>query len=346
MNNKMKRYIYGLMKDEKSGIINIIPKSILYITSLFYMGIIKIWDFFYDKGILKAKKIDSKVISIGNITLGGTGKTPFAIFLAGLIKKDGKDVAILIRGYGDDEWRMVKDNSLPLLVGRDRIKSAKEARRRHNSEILILDDGFQHRRLKRDLDIVLVDSHEAFGNGHFFPRGILREPQDSIKRADLVILTKTDFGKDNIRDLRITLSGDFKKHKTLESVYKPIFFLNLDDGRRLSLDIVQNKKICALSAIANPSYFKYILKGLKCEIIESFDYLDHHDYTEKDLRYIQDNAKRLGCEFIVTTEKDAVKIKRIQRKDLRIQILALHIELEITKGREELIARLDSLYSS
>ena len=333
------------MKDERRSLVHTLPKLLLYIISLFYIAIIKIWNFCYEKGIFKIYKVDTKIISVGNITLGGTGKTPFAIFLAALLKKEGKSLGILLRGYGDDEWLMLEKNisSVPVIKGRDRVKSAKEAKRIYNSEILILDDGFQHRRLKRDLDIVLIDARQSFGNERIFPRGILREPLSAIKRADIIVLTKADFGRDNIQNLRITLSGDFKKHKALEAVYKPMWFLGLRDGSRLGLEIVRNKKICVLSAIADSAYFKYMLKNLGADLAQVIDYPDHHNYAEKDLDYVQNKAENKGCEFIVTTEKDMVKLSAIRYPLNAIPILALHIELKITKGMEELISRLNSL---
>ncbi|MCK4463594.1 MAG: tetraacyldisaccharide 4'-kinase [Candidatus Omnitrophica bacterium] len=354
----MKKYIYSLMKNQRRSFVHALPKLLLYITSLFYIAIIKIWNFCYEKGVFKIHKVDTKIISVGNITLGGTGKTPFAIFLAALLKKQGRSVAILIRGYGDDEWRMLEKNipSVPVIKGRDRVESAKEAKRIYNSEILILDDGFQHRRLKRDLDIVLIDARQSFGNERIFPRGVLREPLSALKRADIIVLTKADFGRDNIRNLRITLSGGFEKHKALEAVYKPMRFLGLRDGKRLGLEIARNKKICVLSAIADSAYFKYMLKNLGAGLTEIIDYPDHHNYTEKDLAYVEKKAQESGCEFIVTTEKDAVKLSAISyplrggSASLRTQlsatpILVLCIELEITKGMEELIARLNRLYT-
>lgn len=213
----MKQYIYSLMRDKRKGLIDLLPKLLLKIASLFYTSIIKIWNFCYETGIFKTHRVKAKVISIGNITLGGTGKTPFTMFLADLLKKQGKRVAVIIRGYGNDEWRLIERNStsIPVIKGRDRLKSAREAETAHNAEILIMDDGFQHRRLSRDLDILLIDAKETFGNECIFPRGILREPLSAIKRAEVVVLTKADFGKDNIRNLRITLSGDMKKHKAL-----------------------------------------------------------------------------------------------------------------------------------
>ncbi len=343
----MKRYIHSLMKDEKRGFIHILPKLLLYIISLFYRAIIKIWNFCYQEGIFKIHKVDAKVISVGNITVGGTGKTPFAIFLAGLLKKQGRSLAILIRGYGDDEWRMLEKNipSVPVMKGRDRLRSAKKAKSIHNSEILILDDGFQHRRLKRDLDIVLIDAHQSFGNECIFPRGMLREPLSALKRADIIVLTKADFGIGNIRNLRITLSGVLQKHKALEAVYKPTCFIDLRDGNRLNFKTVQNKKICVLSAIADSAYFKYMLKNLGADLVEAIDYPDHHNYTEGDLMYVEKKALESGCEFIITTEKDAVKLENLQLKTYNLQLLALHIELEITKGMEELIDRLNRLYT-
>ncbi|NQT22186.1 MAG: tetraacyldisaccharide 4'-kinase, partial [Candidatus Omnitrophica bacterium] len=233
-----------------------------------------------------------------------------------------------------------------VIKGRDRLKNARQSGGMHASKVFILDDGFQHRRLKRDLDIVLVDSHDGFGNGRIFPGGTLREPPSAIKRADVVVLTKSDFGKDNVRNLRIILSGKFKKHKSLEAIYKPSWLYSLRDGSRKEIDAIRSKKVSLVSAVANPAYFKYMVNNLGAEIIHKMDFPDHHNYTQKDFERIEKTAIEQGCEYVVVTEKDMVKLAKLDIKNLKLEILVLHVELEITKGMEELVAGLNSMLSS
>jgi len=350
----MKQYMLSLMRDQRCGIIHIPVKFILSIISIFYGVIIKTWNFCYDKGIFRTHLVNAKVISVGSISLGGSGKTPFVLFLANYLKKQNKHLSVLIRGYGDDEWRVLDKNldSIPVIKGRDRVKTAKESVELCKPHVIILDDGFQHRRLKRDLDIVLVDSHEGFGNRKLFPRGTLREFPSSIKRADIVVLTKADFGKENIRNLRILLSGKYKKHKSLEAIYRPLWFTDLNGEIKRDINSVCSKKVCVVSAIANASYLKYMLKNMEVEIVQEIEYPDHHDYTQDDIEAVQKKANEAGCDYIITTEKDAVKIKKLpldftrdkQSSDSKINILVLHVKLEITKGMEELVDRLNSIF--
>jgi len=343
----MKRIIISLMKDEKSGIVYAAPKLLLFIISFFYGCVIKIWSLAYDKGILKVYNAKTKVVSVGNITLGGTGKTPFSMFLAAYFKERNKKASVLIRGYGDDEWRMLENtlSDIPIITGRDRLRSAEKAVRNHRSEVLILDDGFQHRRLKRDLDIVLIDSSEGFGNSRLFPRGILREPLEAIRRADIIVMTKCDFGKVNLTELRERISRYTENKNPVEAVYKPLMFIELFSKKSLRLDVVRGKNVCTVTAIANPSYFKYILKNLGANLVKNFDFPDHYNYSDSDIKRIQDEVKLFNCDYLAATEKDMVKLDKFRNADLTIPILILYVELEITNGKEELFDRLDSVFS-
>ena len=202
MMSSLKQYIHDLMHDRTNDLLSQVVKPCLLILSYAYGFLLKAHYFFYKVNLLKSYKSQIAIISIGNITLGGTGKTPFTIMLAErLTQKNKKKTAVLIRGYGEDEWKMLEERlgkyGIKVFVGRDRVKYAKQALQ-YGACSLILDDGFQHRRLRRDLDIVLLDSTNPFGNRHLFPRGILREPLDSLRRADIVVLTKVDKAKENI----------------------------------------------------------------------------------------------------------------------------------------------------
>jgi len=335
------------MRDRRNGPFDNIIKILLYVVSLVYAFFIRIWEMCYSLGIFKTHKVPLKVVSVGNITVGGTGKTPLVRFMARRLIEKGKRISILIRGYGDDEWRMLKETvlSVPILVGRDRIKTARQAEKLHKPDILLLDDGYQHRRLGRDLNILLIDAADPFGNGHMLPRGILREPLRSIKQADVVVLTKADFGRDNVPVLREMLARRFNKHKILEAKYKPVCFTDIVSRKRYSPDFIRGKKLSVLSGIADPRYFKRILKELGGVLIREFDYRDHSTYTEGDLSSIESKSKESGSEFIITTEKDAVKLNKLNIKNA-LRILILHVEVEITKDMEELVDTISGLNSS
>ena len=187
----MREYIYSLMVDKKNGFTASIMKGVLYVASFFYGLLVKV---IRPINIFAAKTLPCKVISVGNITLGGTGKTPMACMLAKALEKEGRKVSVLIRGYGDDEWKMLKRllGDIPVIVGRDRVSTGRKACNELKRDTVILDDGFQHWRVRRDFDIVLVDSTYPFGNRRLFPRGILREDVRDLRRADIIVLTKTD----------------------------------------------------------------------------------------------------------------------------------------------------------
>ena len=333
------------MTDKKNGLIASMVKCFLSIISLIYGFFIKIMRFVR---ILGSKKLPCKVISVGNITLGGTGKTPFSCMIAKLLKNDNKNPCVLIRGYGNDEWKMLSMllGDIPLIVGKKRYAAGIKACAEQNQDTIVLDDGFQHWPLKRDLDIVLIDSTNPFGNRKLFPRGILRERVKDLKRADIIVLTKADMAGENLSLLKNELNRIFPDKPVLESMHVPSEIYCLDDKKALGLDILKGKKIGALAAIVNTDYFEHVLKNLGASIDAGFYYPDHYDYKERDLKSISNKCSKLNIGTIVTTEKDACKLDKIQHTLHGIQILVLHIDLKVTDGERILCERIHSLYTS
>ncbi|UCD55396.1 MAG: tetraacyldisaccharide 4'-kinase [Candidatus Omnitrophota bacterium] len=322
-------------------------KSCLLILSYAYGFLVKAHYFFYKVNLLKSYKPQIAIISIGNITLGGTGKTPFTIMLAKrLTQKNRKKTAVLIRGYGEDEWRLLEDrlgkHGIKVFVGRDRVKYARRALQ-YGIDSLVLDDGFQHRRLKRDLDIVLLDSTNPFGNRHLFPRGILREPFDSLRRADIVVLTKVDKTK-NIPAIADEIKKIAPGKTIIKAVHKPKALFDIKTGSEKELAFIAGKKVCILSAICDASYFKHTVEMSRARIGLEFVFPDHHPYRARDLDRIFKKCKRENIDTIVTTEKDAVKLRSLTLAESEFKILALRIELEIIQGEEELDDNLHRLY--
>ncbi len=344
----MRQYIYSLIMDERDGFVAALVKSILSFTSFFYGLSVKA---IRSIRIFAAKGLPCRVISVGNLTLGGTGKTPTACMLARLLKEEGRDPAVLIRGYGDDEWRMMERllGDIPVLVGRDRVASGKRALSSFSVDTLILDDGFQHWALKRNLDIILVDSTNPFGNRRLFPRGILREDIKDLKRADIIMLTKTDMGMQRIKEIRDELKRRVPDSPVLESIHNPLNFYDLNGKEEFELSFIKDRRVLALSSIVNTEYFEYTLKSLGANIVSSFHYPDHYDYKENDLTSIIDECKRSDIDTIVTTEKDAVKLIEAQPRSIWYRglasILVLHVEVKVTDGEQVLRERLRSLYS-
>lgn len=341
-------FIYSLMTDKKTGVIFIPFKFILYMVSLMYALAIFLRRVLYNLHIFNTHRAPLKVISVGNITLGGTGKTPFTMALAKILEEDmKKNVSILIRGYGWDEQEMLKRNlaDVPVLVGQDRFRSSNRAVKLYGSDTAILDDGFQHWELARDLDIVLVDSRNPFGNGYLFPRGILREPRKALERADVIVFTKSQgavVGMDKVGQEIIS-----KNQNTilLEAAHVPKHFYEGRARRIHDLDTVKSKRVILLSSIGDPLYFEETLRGLGADVIEHIKFPDHHDYRKKDIDRVAARCDERHFDFVVTTEKDIVKLNRLGLFIGSYKVLTLAVEMQILSGKEKLIARLHSLYT-
>lgn len=360
----MKDYFYALATDKKRGFAAGLLKSILLFLSFVYALIIALVKSSYRYGILKRTRLNCKVISVGNITLGGTGKTPFVKMLAKYLTDNGHKVVILIRGYkrkqrdtqytclagrqaipntqrmGDEGYLLIKDLDLPVVVGRDRIKTANVAIERYRPDIIILDDGFQHWRLRRDLDIVLINALLPFGNGRVIPRGILREPLSALRRADIFVLTKTNM----VEDFKKT-EDELKKigpsSLIVESRHQPIRLYDVN-GKNFDLSYIKDKEVCIFSAIGDPESFSKMILDLGAKPKFKFEFRDHFDYCLGDLEKIINTCKGSEVKLLITTQKDAVKIAAFNI-DNTIAILVLEIELSLTKNRDEFYRRLSGL---
>lgn len=364
----VKQYILDLINDRRQDPISQVVKFHLLIFSHIYAFLVMCHHFFYKVNLLKSYKPDIAALSVGNITLGGTGKTPFVIMLTECLFQNKLNPGILIRGYGEDEYKMLQDRlgqyGVKVFVGRDRVKSAKKAVENH-IETLILDDGFQHRRLRRDLDIVLVDSTNPFGNNYLFPRGILREPVSSLRRADIIVLTKVDKprpfekgrdkpspwtqglgkGEGSTSSIEDEIERIAPGKKIIKAWHKPKNLFDVWKNKIIELTYVNGKTVCILSAICDPSYFRHTVEQTGASIDLEFVFPDHYQYRNCDLNRILNECERKKIETIVTTEKDAVKLKKLSSLGSRtnFQILALRIELKITQ-REELDAEIHRLH--
>ena len=220
-----------------------------------------LWKASYRRFPSRVKRVPARVISVGNITWGGTGKTPFTVKLAQWLSEEGKKVAVLTRGYGHDEVQELQKKlpGIPVIVGRDRVKSAREAVEKHGAEVLILDDGFQHIRLHRDLDIVTLNSTEPFGPGGLIPRGTLREPLDELKRADAFVITKCNIGSKNVHWIRQKLNEIKPQAPIFESAHQPLGLSDPMKNRRMDVASLRGRKIAAISGIGDPQDRKSVV---------------------------------------------------------------------------------------
>ena len=322
----------------------------------------------YDMGIKKKEKLDCCVISIGNITVGGTGKTPTAQKMADLIKRMGYRVVILNRGYrshwdkeigvvsdgnkifmtayeaGDEAYLMAKTlPGIPVVIGKNRAITGKYAVEKLNAEVIIMDDGYQHWHLERDLDVVLVDTLNMFGNGCVLPRGMLREPLENLNRGDLFLLTKTDQSSVLSRmQLRKTIERYNAKAPVVESVHHPKNFVEIADWYKgitqnhMDLSELEGKDVMVFSAIGNPSSFEQTLSSIGLNIKEAVRYPDHHDYGMLEMQYILERASSHKAVAMITTSKDAVKIPtEFIYSSREIPLYILNMDIQVTDGFEE-----------
>ncbi|MBI4371177.1 MAG: tetraacyldisaccharide 4'-kinase [Elusimicrobia bacterium] len=312
----------------------------------------------YDLGFLPRRRLDAKVICLGNLTTGGAGKTPAVLLAAQTLRRAGHSVAILSRGYGRRapekhvailldgqaaDWRFCGDESwilhqalqgldVPVLVCPDRLKAGELAVKQHGRRVLLLDDGFQHWRLRRDLDVVLVNARDPFGGRRLLPLGDLREPISALRRARLVVITHADrVPAAELESLRREIAAINPTTPIAEAMHKADHVLDGRTGTRHPPSVLAGRSVVALSGIGDPLAFEGLLEELGARVAETWRYPDHHAYTERELR----SAEALGNGLpIVTTWKDYARLPERWRAILRGDVLVLGITLEFLKGRE------------
>jgi len=355
----MKTYITKIHYSKDLSVFQTILKLFFAFLSLFYLLGINIRNFLYEKKFLKSRKLEAYVISIGNLTTGGTGKTPLTIKIARfLAKQPGNRVAVLSHGYGGklstkttniisdgknifytphlagDEPYLIAENTrdVTVVTGRNRYNSGREAIEKFSSNILILDDGYQHIKLQRDLNILVVDCNKRFGNNLVLPAGPLREPVSQIKRADrIIVVNKNPFDKvseENCRNYVEFLKNKYNK-PVFQSNFVNIGIYNLKDKSLLE----SGSSVYAFAGIAQPDSFFNELTRSGYQAIKTREYTDHHLYTTDDINYIIKEARLVGAHAIVTTEKDAVKISALLNDSYDIPIYALKLGLDLDLDR-------------
>ena len=288
---------------------------ILKILSFVYITIIKIRLLAYKNKLLKSFSAPCKVISIGNITCGGSGKSPFVIFLSKLISN--QKILILSRGYGrskntnkdDEDISHLNLDHVTRIANKKRALMAKSYIKNNPTDLIILDDGFQHLQIKRDVDILLIDALSPFSNDHVLPAGLLREPHSHIKRASIIILSKSNqVAPSKIILLQKKIKKIHPKCKILLSQHSFSHFTNLKDKQLIKdKNFFQAHKVFAFCGIGNPESFFQTLNDLNIHPIKSKTYADHHPFNENDIKKI--NHLSQEADYILCTEKDAIKLK-------------------------------------
>ncbi len=328
--------------------------TLLTLPSLIYLSVVKIRNFLYDKNILKAFKPRTYTISVGNLTTGGTGKTPITAEIANYLCTKGERTAILSRGYGgrlpnknvniisdgtsinydaiqagDEPYWLAKHCPKAAVVTcSSRVKSAKYAQSHLKATRLILDDGFQHRKIQRDLNLLVVDAEKQFSNGCVLPLGALREPVSEIKRADKIIVVNKSFDDKHARTFARYLRKTYKKPSSVCSMV-PDTIYNI----KTQEPIAENIPVIAFSAIGQPEQFYNFL--VRYDVMATKDFEDHHIYTADDIKELQKLAEKYGAKAMITTEKDSVKLKELSLHFDNIFALKLKPVLDLKTILEE-----------
>ena len=339
--------------------------------STLFSGIVQGRLTLYRHSFLRPHTLGCQVISIGNLTVGGTGKTPIVEVFARHLQKSGRRVAILSRGYkrkekpllirlknkftggesaqprvvsngerllldsaqsGDEPYMLA--TNLPdvvVVVDKDRVKAGRHAVKKFGCDTLVLDDGFQYLRLRHRLDIVLVDFTNPFGNRRLLPRGILREPVRNIRRAGFIFITKSP--PEGAPELKAQLRQLNPIAEIAECRHYPKYLQDAYTGERTPLDLLKGKNIAAVSGIASPKGFEQSLINHGGILRYHKRYADHHRYRQQEIIDVINRAAERSCEMIVTTEKDAVRFPMIERRDLPIYFL--RVEIEMISGEEK-----------
>ncbi len=362
----MKKYLYALATDQTRGFLAAIFKFFLWILSLLYGLIVRLLIFLKQRN---PYRLGCKVISIGNITLGGTGKTALVELMAEYLRKQGHQIAILSRGYkreiqnsclpgrqagskiqnfetmGDEPYMLkMRLRDIPVIVDKNRIRAARRAIETFQVDTVILDDAFQQWKIARDLNVVTIDATRPFGNRHLLPRGILREPFSSLKRADIFVLTKTNLSEDSAL-IKEELEKLNPGSAVFESSHEAVGFYDVNDTRQLlSPDSLRSKTVTLFSGIGDPDSFENLIKSLGIQIGCSCRFSDHHLYSRRDLEGIFKASRENNIDTLVTTEKDFVRMNPVELKTQGLRILVLRIAIAF-KDEQRFCHRLLKLYS-
>ena len=366
-------FVLAVIFEERRGKRAALARFLLLLLSKIFLLIVKLRRVLYDFRLLRDYTIGVQVIAIGNLTVGGTGKTPVVEKFARELKSQGRTVAILSRGYrskppplskrlidrllfrrdrtpprvvsdgksllldsetaGDEPYMLASNlKDVVVLVDKDRVKAGRYAIEKFGCDTLLLDDGFQYWKLAgRRRDIVLIDCQAPFGNEHLLPRGTLREPASHLARATTIFITKSD--GDTAR-LRARIARHNPSAGVIECVHHPLYFEDVFTGERHGLELIRSRRVASLSGIAQPESFEQsLVKILGAELVYSKRFADHHRFTQQEVLNVVNRGKKRQAEMILTTQKDAVRFPKIDRRDL--PIFFMRVEIKILSGAKD-----------
>jgi tetraacyldisaccharide 4'-kinase len=369
---RLETFLLEVIVEERRGTRAALVRGLLYSFSKVFEAGVKTRRFLYNFRILRDRTLGVQVIAIGNLTVGGTGKTPVVEKFARELRDQGRNVAILSRGYrskptplherllnklllrddttpprvvsdgksllldsemaGDEPYMLASNlKDVVVLVDKDRVKSGRYAIEKFGCDTLLLDDGFQYWKLRgRRQDIVLVDCQQPFGTERLLPRGTLREPPSHLARASTIFITKSD---GNTAELRRRIAQHNSSAGIIECVHHPLYLEDVFTGQRFGLDTLQGRKVASLSGIAQPESFEQSLVRLGAELVYAKRFADHHRFTQQEVLNAINRSKKRQAELIVTTQKDAVRFPKIDRRDLPVYFM--RVEIKILRGAED-----------
>ena len=335
---------HDLVSGRKQGLLPALARGSLRLLEYPYTIAMQRRNRRYDSGVATVHRVEVPVISVGNLTLGGTGKTPFVEWLAAYFHQQGKRVAIVSRGYGKGpedkndealELELALPN-VPHVQNADRVAAAQETIESHQTELILLDDGFQHRRLARELDIVLLDATEPWGYKHVFPRGALREPVTGLSRAQVVVLSRADLVDESTRQaIRQRVSQLAPQATWCEVQHCPQVLMDAA-GEETTVETLSGKRVAAFCGIGNPRGFRQTVEALNCELVHWREFPDHHAYTATDAAALESLADE--AELLLCTRKDLVKLSKYPLGPTAIWSLC--IRLKFLAGQEDFVDRL------
>jgi tetraacyldisaccharide 4'-kinase len=349
-----------------------LTRALLFGSSKLFQVAVKVRRTLYNWRILRDKTLGVQVIAIGNLTVGGTGKTPVVEKFARELRDAGRKVAILSRGYrskpqplhkkilnkillrddqtpprivsdgksllldselaGDEPYMLASNlKDVVVLVDKNRVKSGRYAIEKFGCDTLLLDDGFQYWDLRgRRHDVVLIDRQQPFGNEQLLPRGTLREPPSHLARAHTIFITKSD---GNTAELRERIAKLNATAAVIECVHQPLYFEDVFTGERKGLELLAGKRVASLSGIAQPESFENSLGKLGGELVYAKRFADHHRFSQQEIINAINRAKKRQAEIILTTQKDAVRFPKIDRRDLPFYFM--RVEIKIVAGAND-----------
>lgn len=355
--NKLEEKISQISERTDTPVIFSFEWFLVAISSVYGLGV-GFWLGLYKMGILKQKTLPCFVISVGNIVVGGAGKTPMAIYLAQGLKEMGKKVVVVSRGYkgkykepavivcdgdqiflsaedsGDEPYMMAKRRAFPVVIGKDRFKAGMKAMEAFKPDVIILDDGFQHLKLKRDLDFLLLDHANPFGNERFLPAGRLRESLGSSgQRADALIFTRSREMDESAGPVEKKLSAHYPDCPRFKTFHMPFIFKHIGHDQNLKNTITHvkgliGKNAVLFSGIAKNISFLSSMEKLGVNVLDHLEFKDHYRYKEPDILRITSSAQKKGADFILTTEKDWAKLDQNSKWGLDLIVMGIQIEFE------------------